>query len=80
MKEVQANIDAILQVANKLHDTQFFDVELIERLTNKLDIEWKKLFTAVERRSMMLEASVSFHKKSEEVRLIFTLNKFLTKI
>ncbi|XP_065656254.1 triple functional domain protein isoform X8 [Hydra vulgaris] len=64
--DVQANINAILQVANKLHDMQFFDVELIERLTNKLDLEWEKLHMAVKRRSIMLAASVSFHMKSEE--------------
>ena len=46
---------------------QFFDVELIDRLSIKLEGEWKKLYMAVERRSLMLEASVSFHKSSEQV-------------
>uniref|UniRef100_T2MII8 Triple functional domain protein n=1 Tax=Hydra vulgaris TaxID=6087 RepID=T2MII8_HYDVU len=79
--DVQANINVILQVANKLHDMQFFDVELIERLTNKLDLEWEKLHMAVKRRSIMLAASVSFHMKSEEILkyLKGNGNNFLSK-
>ena len=46
---------------------QFFDVELIDRLAIKLEQEWKKLYTAVERRSTMLDASVSFRQSSEQV-------------
>ncbi|XP_057304422.1 triple functional domain protein-like isoform X4 [Hydractinia symbiolongicarpus] len=64
--DVQVNIDHILQVANRLQEMQFFDVELIDRLSAKLENEWKKLYTAVEQRSAMLEASVSFHRSSKQ--------------
>ena len=45
----------------------YYDVALIDRLSTKLDLEWKKLYIAVERRSTLLDLSVSFHKTSEEV-------------
>ena len=61
------NIDRILKVAERLKDMQFFDVELIDRLYIKLETEWKKLYSAVERRTIMLEASISFHKHSQKV-------------
>lgn len=67
-------IDRIVQVANRLRETQFFDVELIDRITIKLETEWKKLYTAVERRSTMLDASVSFHRSSEKVYVSFLLD------
>lgn len=61
------NIDRILKVADRLKEMQFFDVDLIDHLNGKLDSEWKKLYSAVERRTLMLEASISFHKSSEQV-------------
>jgi len=64
---VQVNIDRILKVAERLKDMQFFDVELIDRLYIKLESEWKRLYSAVERRTIMLEASISFHRHSEKV-------------
>merc|ERR1712226_467383 len=64
--DVQVNIDRILQVANRLREMQNFDTELVDRLAAKLESEWNKLYTAVERRSTMLEASVSFHRSSEQ--------------
>ena len=67
-QDVQSNINRILQVANHLREMQFFDVELIDRLSIKLEEEWKKLYLAVERRTLMLEGSVSFHKSSKQVR------------
>ena len=60
------NIDRILQVANRLREMQNFDTEMVDRLASKLESEWNKLYTAVERRSTMLQASVSFHKSSEQ--------------
>ena len=54
-------------MATRLHDMQFFDVELIDQLAIKLENEWKKLYMAVERRSLMLDSSVSFHISSEKV-------------
>lgn len=67
-QDVQKNIDRILKVAERLKDMQFFDVELIDRLYIKLESEWKKLYCAVERRTAMLQASISFHRHSEKVR------------
>ena len=73
-QDIQVKIDRIVQVANRLRETQFFDVELIDRITIKLETEWKKLYTAVERRSTMLDASVSFHRSSEKVYVGFLLD------
>lgn len=64
---MQVNIDRIIHVANRLREMQNFDTELVDRLAAKLESEWNKLYTAVERRSTMLEASVSFHRSSEQV-------------
>ena len=66
-QEVQVNIDGILQVAQRLQEIEFYDVEVIDVLVQKLDNEWKKLYMAVERRSALLASSYSFHGSSDKV-------------
>eukprot|EP00794_Sanderia_malayensis_P017296 gene17296-19027_t len=65
--EVQANIDSITRVAERLHQVEFYDGEVIDALIQKLDNEWKKLYMAVEKRSALLVSSYSFHKSSDEM-------------
>ncbi len=64
---MQANIDSIVHVAERLQEVEFYDVEVIDALIQKLDNEWRKLYMAVEKRSALLASSFSFHSSSDEV-------------
>ena len=69
IQEVQVNIDRVRQVAQRLQDVAFCDVEVIDALVQKLDNEWRKLLMAVERRSGFLVSSRSFHVIADKVRV-----------
>ncbi|XP_065051810.1 triple functional domain protein-like isoform X2 [Rhopilema esculentum] len=68
--EVQVNIDRVRQVAQRLQDVAFCDVEVIDALVQKLDNEWRKLLMAVERRSGFLVSSRSFHVIADKYMLM----------
>jgi hypothetical protein len=64
--DVQTNIDRVSQVGQRLRTAEYYDVDLIDRLSTRLECEWKKLYLAVQRRSQLLDSSVSFHTSSDK--------------
>lgn len=64
---MQAKIDRVKQVGQRLQDVGFHDVYMIDAQVRKLEDEWRKLLIAVEKRSMLLNSSRLFHSSSEKV-------------
>lgn len=67
--EVQSKIDRVKQVGQRLQDVAFHDVDMIDAQVRKLEDEWKKLLIAVEKRSLLLASSRTFHRSSEQYML-----------
>lgn len=72
-QNVYVTINRILLVAQRLCDAGHYATPQIRALAVKLEREWQTLASALEDRNTVLAMSVIFHKKAEEVILMFIM-------
>lgn len=70
-QNVYVNIKRILGMAQRLCDAGHYASNTIRMQAGQLEREWKSLAAAVEDRSVVLNMSVNFYKKAEQVRSFF---------
>lgn len=71
LQEISENIKKILEGAEKLLQSGHYEADLIESIAGSLEQEWKQFAMDISERGNLLACSVGFHKKSEEVSLIY---------
>lgn len=72
-QNVYVNIKRILGMAQRLCDAGHYASNTIRMQAGQLEREWKSLAAAVEDRSVVLNMSVNFYKKAEQVRSFFSI-------
>lgn len=57
----------IKSTAHRLSDTGHYAAPSVKMQAQKLDMEWKAFYTAIEDRTNVINLSTSFHEKIEQV-------------
>jgi len=64
---VQVQVSEIKSTAHRLADAGHYAAANVKMQAQKLDLEWKAFYTAIEDRTNVINRSTSFHEKIEQV-------------